>query len=46
MSIKRKEFKKAFHVQIYSEVFKKQIVKELGRSLITKAILQRRYQKN
>jgi transposase-like protein len=43
MSTKRKEFKKPLPPQTYSEVFKKQVVKEFEQGLFTKAALRRRY---
>lgn len=44
MSTERKELKKGFPLQTYSEVFKKQVVKEFEQGLFTKAELRRRYQ--
>lgn len=43
MSIERTELKKASAPQTYSEVFKKQVVKEFEQGLFTKAELRRRY---
>ena len=43
MSTKRKELKKPLPPQTYSEVFKKQVVKEFEQGLFTKAALRRRY---
>lgn len=43
MSTERKEKKKAFPPQTYSEFFKQQVVKEFEQGLFNKAELQRRY---
>ncbi len=43
MSIEREELKKVCAPKIYSEVFKKQVVKEFEQGLFTKAELRRRY---
>lgn len=43
MSTERKELKKVFPPQTYSEVFKKQVVKEFEQGLFNKAELRRRY---
>lgn len=43
MSIEREELKKVSAPYIYSEAFKKQVVKEFERGLFTKAELRQRY---
>jgi transposase len=43
MSIERNELKKVLAPQTYSEVFKKQVVREFEQGLFTKAELRRRY---
>lgn len=44
MSMSREELKDVVPVKIYSEVFKKQVVKEFEQGLLCKADLRRRYQ--
>ena len=43
MSIEREKLKKVLSPKTYSEVFKKQVVKEFEQGLFTKAELRRRY---